>query len=236
MPGIHGPHPWRSRCARRRASGCGCCTTSGRRASSRSGWRGRRGGPWCCWRPPGRRSWSSRRPWSRRRSRACPWWCSRPTGRRSCEIAVRRRRSTRRISTGEPRSGSRSCRCSTGPRRPWRTGAGSRVVQWPWRRRVRRVRSRSTSRSGSHCCRTGRSWRAIPCPPRPFASVVAGRRTLRDDALDELAARLAGARRGLILAGPDDDPALPTALAELRPGHRLPDPRRSALGAAHRTP
>ena len=49
----------------------------------------------------------------------------------------------------------------------------------------------------------------------PFAAVVGGRRTLDDVALDALAARLAGAHRGLIVAGPDADPALPAALAEL---------------------
>jgi 2-succinyl-5-enolpyruvyl-6-hydroxy-3-cyclohexene-1-carboxylate synthase len=52
-------------------------------------------------------------------------------------------------------------------------------------------------------------------PARPFAAVVAGRRTLDDGALEELAARLASAQRGLIIAGPDDDPALPAALALL---------------------
>ena len=51
--------------------------------------------------------------------------------------------------------------------------------------------------------------------PAAFATVVRGRRTLADPELDALAARLAGARRGLIMAGPDDDPALPAALAAL---------------------
>jgi len=49
----------------------------------------------------------------------------------------------------------------------------------------------------------------------PFVSVAVGRRTLDDDALDALARRLGAARRGLIVAGPDDDPALPAALAAL---------------------
>ncbi|MEW6226386.1 MAG: thiamine pyrophosphate-dependent enzyme [Chloroflexota bacterium] len=44
---------------------------------------------------------------------------------------------------------------------------------------------------------------------------MAGRRTLDDAGLDALAARLSGAERGLILAGPDDDPRLPAALAAL---------------------
>ena len=47
-------------------------------------------------------------------------------------------------------------------------------------------------------------------------------------------ARLASAQRGLIIAGPDDDPALPAALALARPGHRVPDHRRPALRPAHR--
>jgi 2-succinyl-5-enolpyruvyl-6-hydroxy-3-cyclohexene-1-carboxylate synthase len=50
---------------------------------------------------------------------------------------------------------------------------------------------------------------------RAFATVVRGRRILDDASLDALAARVAGARRGLIVAGPDADPALPAALAEL---------------------
>ena len=54
-----------------------------------------------------------------------------------------------------------------------------------------------------------------PARPRSFADVVRGRRTLDDDALDRLATRLAGAERGVIVAGPDDDPRLPPALAAL---------------------
>ncbi len=45
-----------------------------------------------------------------------------------------------------------------------------------------------------------------------FVAVEAGRRTLDDDALRALASRLAGVERGLIIAGPDDDPRLPDAL------------------------
>jgi 2-succinyl-5-enolpyruvyl-6-hydroxy-3-cyclohexene-1-carboxylate synthase len=48
-----------------------------------------------------------------------------------------------------------------------------------------------------------------------FAGAVAGRATLDDAALDGLAGRLGAAERGLILAGPDDDPAVPGALAAL---------------------
>ena len=49
----------------------------------------------------------------------------------------------------------------------------------------------------------------------PFVAVTAGKRRLDEAALRALAARLAGARRGLILAGPDDDALLPGALAAL---------------------
>ena len=49
----------------------------------------------------------------------------------------------------------------------------------------------------------------------PFVAVMAGKRMLDDAALRALAGRLAGARRGLILAGPDDDSSLPAALAAL---------------------
>ncbi len=52
-------------------------------------------------------------------------------------------------------------------------------------------------------------------PAGPFTGVLAGRRTLDGTGLDRLARRLAGVRRGLIVAGPDDDPRLPGALASL---------------------
>lgn len=52
-------------------------------------------------------------------------------------------------------------------------------------------------------------------PTRPFADVLSGSRTLAAAAVADLAGRLAGARRGLIVAGPQDDPALPAALARL---------------------
>ena len=50
---------------------------------------------------------------------------------------------------------------------------------------------------------------------RPFTDVVAGRPALAAADLGDLAARLAVVERGLIVAGPQDDPALPTALARL---------------------
>ncbi len=49
----------------------------------------------------------------------------------------------------------------------------------------------------------------------PFAAHVGGRRVLADADVRRIAARLTSARRGLILAGPDDDPRLPAALAAL---------------------
>ena len=52
-------------------------------------------------------------------------------------------------------------------------------------------------------------------PTRPFTEVVAGPRTLAPPAMAGLARRLAGASRGLIMAGPQDDPDLPAALARL---------------------
>ncbi len=57
--------------------------------------------------------------------------------------------------------------------------------------------------------------RAADAPAEPFVAVMAGKRTLDDAALRALAGRLAGARRGLIRAGPDDDSSLPAALAAL---------------------
>ena len=52
-------------------------------------------------------------------------------------------------------------------------------------------------------------------PARPFADVAAGRPALDAGSLDGLAARIPVGGRGLIVAGPDDDPSLPAALARL---------------------
>lgn len=52
-------------------------------------------------------------------------------------------------------------------------------------------------------------------PWRPFTDVLAGPRTLGDPEVAGLADRVAGAQRGLIVAGPQDDPGLPAALARL---------------------
>ncbi len=52
-------------------------------------------------------------------------------------------------------------------------------------------------------------------PTVPFTAVTTGRRTLDGPAIDRLAARIPVAQRGLIVAGPDDDPELPIALAAL---------------------
>jgi 2-succinyl-5-enolpyruvyl-6-hydroxy-3-cyclohexene-1-carboxylate synthase len=50
---------------------------------------------------------------------------------------------------------------------------------------------------------------------RLYTEVLAARPTLTDDAVADLVARLGGATRGLIVAGPQDDPGLPAALAGL---------------------
>jgi 2-succinyl-5-enolpyruvyl-6-hydroxy-3-cyclohexene-1-carboxylate synthase len=50
---------------------------------------------------------------------------------------------------------------------------------------------------------------------RPFTDVVAGRPALAQEDLADLAGRLASVERGLIVAGPSDDPGLPVALARL---------------------
>jgi 2-succinyl-5-enolpyruvyl-6-hydroxy-3-cyclohexene-1-carboxylate synthase len=52
-------------------------------------------------------------------------------------------------------------------------------------------------------------------PPVPSTELLDGRRQLDGPALDRLAARLPVGGRGLIVAGPDDDPRLPAALARL---------------------
>lgn len=50
---------------------------------------------------------------------------------------------------------------------------------------------------------------------RPYTAAMPGGATLTADAVADLAARLATVTRGLIVAGPQDDPALPDALARL---------------------
>jgi 2-succinyl-5-enolpyruvyl-6-hydroxy-3-cyclohexene-1-carboxylate synthase len=52
-----------------------------------------------------------------------------------------------------------------------------------------------------------------PEPDRAFAEVVPGARALADAALGELTARLRPGVRGLVIAGPDDDAAVPPAVA-----------------------
>ncbi|HEU0245248.1 MAG TPA: 2-succinyl-5-enolpyruvyl-6-hydroxy-3-cyclohexene-1-carboxylic-acid synthase, partial [Candidatus Limnocylindrales bacterium] len=56
---------------------------------------------------------------------------------------------------------------------------------------------------------------AVATAAHPFTSAIAGRPVLDDDLLGELAALLGRTARGLIVAGPDDDPELPAALAGL---------------------
>jgi len=73
-------------------------------------------------------------------------------------------------------------------------------------------------------------------PTRPFTDVRAGPRTLAASAVADLAGRLAGARRGLIVAGPQDDPALPAALARLADATGFPilaDPLSGARCGPH---
>ena len=52
-------------------------------------------------------------------------------------------------------------------------------------------------------------------PAMPFSAVAVGRRMLDELTVDSLAGRIHVAQRGLIIAGPDDDPDLPAALAAL---------------------
>ena len=65
---------------------------------------------------------------------------------------------------------------------------------------------------------------------------MTGPRTLAASAVADLAGRLAGARRGLIVAGPQDDPALPAALARLADATGFPilaDPLSGARCGPH---
>ena len=58
---------------------------------------------------------------------------------------------------------------------------------------------------------------SLPTPSvsTPFTSAIAGRPVLDEELVAELAALLGRTPRGLIVAGPDDDPELPAALAGL---------------------
>ncbi len=77
---------------------------------------------------------------------------------------------------------------------------------------------------------------AVDEPTRPFTDVVTGLRTLAAPAVADLAQRLVGARRGLIVAGPQDDPDLPAALARLADATGFPilaDPLSGARCGPH---
>lgn len=70
----------------------------------------------------------------------------------------------------------------------------------------------------------------------PFARAVAGMRTLDDGTLDALAGRIATTPHGLLVAGPDDDPAIPAALAALAAAAGWPvvaDPLSGARTGTH---
>jgi 2-succinyl-5-enolpyruvyl-6-hydroxy-3-cyclohexene-1-carboxylate synthase len=71
---------------------------------------------------------------------------------------------------------------------------------------------------------------------RPFTSVVGGRPGLDAAAARDVAGRLAGVERGLIVAGPHDDPDLPAALARLAAATGFPiaaDPLSGARCGPH---
>ena len=57
---------------------------------------------------------------------------------------------------------------------------------------------------------------------RPFSDVIAGPPVLGSDELEALATRLGRVERGLIVAGPQDDPALPAAIARLAAASGFP--------------
>ena len=77
---------------------------------------------------------------------------------------------------------------------------------------------------------------AAPAVTTPFTSAIAGRPVLDEDVVAELAALLARTPRGLIVAGPDDDPELPVALAGLARATGFPilaDPLSGARTGPH---
>ena len=97
----------------------------------------------------------------------------------------------------------------------------------------------STSRSASRCCPTG------PRAGRPTRS----RRPAVRHGVDDGAAparrrparslarrRIAAVERGLIVAGPQDDPGAAGGARPARRRHRLPDPRRPAVRRSVRAP
>lgn len=77
---------------------------------------------------------------------------------------------------------------------------------------------------------------ADPSRGSPFTEVLAGRPALAPGALTDLVARLGAATRGLIVAGPHDDPALPAALARLAAATGFPiaaDPLSGSRSGLH---
>ncbi len=77
---------------------------------------------------------------------------------------------------------------------------------------------------------------AADIPERPATSVIGGVPSLDEDGLGALLRRMAGVERGLIVAGPNDDPRLPDALAALASATGFPilaDPLSGLRTGAH---
>jgi 2-succinyl-5-enolpyruvyl-6-hydroxy-3-cyclohexene-1-carboxylate synthase len=71
---------------------------------------------------------------------------------------------------------------------------------------------------------------------RAYTSVIAGARALDEAGLGAILGRMVGVERGLIIAGPDDDPRLPAALAALAAATGFPilaDPLSGLRTGAH---
>ena len=143
--------------------------------------------------------------------------------------------------SGEVVRGAAAVRRRSGDRGARALAGGSRGGDGARRTRGSRASQRAVPRAAA----AGRSAGATSASRLPFATGVDGRRTLDDAAIDATRGAPRGVRSaGLIVAGPDDDPALPEALAALAASDRLPDPRRPAVrppdraattGPGHRT-
>ena len=234
-----GPRRSRWRCGRTGTSGSACCSTSAPRASSRWAWPGPS-------RPAGRRAGHVR---------------DRGDGVRAGGGRGARTRACRSIVLTADRPA--ELRDRGAPQTIDQDHLYGRQAKWfaelplfdgdpATAAHVRSLAGRAVATAARRARGSRASQRAVPRAAAPRRSAVGDEpavdgsvrdrrrrpaRRLDDAAIDALAGAPRGVRSaGLIVAGPDDDPDLPEALAALAASDRLPDPRGPAVRPPDRGP